>query len=369
MKRFIKHTTIVYMFTFVTGLFILALFFNATNFKVNLVHKTEKMNKVDDLHRNEEDSKDQDVTFDVSPSGNYIVFSTFGEGGDDIYDLYLLELSTLQVTRITKTPSLGEFSPSFSPDGKFISYAGNAKGHNNASIFTRSLKGKNIKQVTSPHNSTDAAPSFCSMKPLIVFARMSNYRPYSTGGYIWDSGDVYTINYVSGILHRITRQKYYRGVTSPKFSPNCKNIVYSAIKNSAANIFAVDSSGLRLPVALTTNKSSKATPEGPNSLSPAFSPDGKYIVFVSNRIQQYSYEIYVMRSDGTNPRKIVSASYDASPVFTRNGKCILFLRFESDAVSRRYELWQVDVTGKNLRRIADSSLFDNPLAWIPKKGG
>src|SRR5437016_557659 len=63
--------------------------------------------------------KQRNLSFDVSPAGDQIVFVAAGEGERD---LYLLQLSTLRVTRIAKTPEYEE-DPAFSPNGRSVIYA------------------------------------------------------------------------------------------------------------------------------------------------------------------------------------------------------------------------------------------------------
>jgi TolB protein len=60
-----------------------------------------------------------------------------------------------------------------------------------------------------------------------------------------------------------------------------------------------------------------------------FSPDGKWIVFASNRIdsaeQSPDVDLFVMRSDGTNPVRLTNTpGYDGGPFFSPNGRQIVF---------------------------------------------
>ena len=49
---------------------------------------------------------------------------------------------------------------------------------------------------------------------------------------------------------------------------------------------------------------------------PSWSPDGKRIVFVSNREEDANWEIYVINADGRNPRNLTNNPHDdASPAW------------------------------------------------------
>jgi Tol biopolymer transport system component len=69
-----------------------------------------------------------------------------------------------------------------------------------------------------------------------------------------------------------------------------------------------------------------------------------------------------MNLDGSNPVRVTqNRSYNQAPIFTPDGRRLLFL---ADARrSGRYELWEVETSGKNLRRVADRGLFERPLRW------
>jgi Tol biopolymer transport system component len=95
-----------------------------------------------------------------------------------------------------------------------------------------------------------------------------------------------------------------------------------------------------------------------------------YIVFLSDRIERFAYDLYLMNSIGTNPvpLSITSISrYNQNPVFMPGGKSPLFLAGTSQNLGSRaiYCLWQVNSDGSNPRQIAGSGLFTNPLTWKP----
>ncbi len=105
---------------------------------------------------------------------------------------------------------------------------------------------------------------------------------------------------------------------------------------------------------------------------PDVSADGNHIVFISDRIDPYHYDVFIMNLDGTNPKPLgvtTISRYNQNPVFMSDGKGVLFLAGTERNVGSRatFSLWQVDAEGKNPRRIADSGLFTNPSSWKPKR--
>jgi Tol biopolymer transport system component len=66
---------------------------------------------------------------------------------------------------------------------------------------------------------------------------------------------------------------------------------------------------------------------------PAWSPDGKKIVFMSDR--DGDIEIYVVNADGTHLKRLTHApGRDAHPAFSRDGRKIAFRR-PAETCSRR----------------------------------
>jgi Tol biopolymer transport system component/Zn-dependent M28 family amino/carboxypeptidase len=109
----------------------------------------------------------------------------------------------------------------------------------------------------------------------------------------------------------------------------------------------------------------------------AFSPDGKMIVFSSNRNAykgklsekdqkqfdldvSYFCDLYVMNSDGSNVRQITtSPGYDGGPFFSPDGKKIIWRRFSPDGHSA--DIFTMNVDGTDEKRITDFGA----MSWAP----
>lgn len=79
--------------------------------------------------------------------------------------------------------------------------------------------------------------------------------------------------------------------------------------------------------------------------SPAFSPDGRLIAFVSPNRRK----LMVMRSDGSHPRAIYEASSIKSPCFSADGSKVFFSR---DTSGEGYaDLYSIAVDGGSARRL------------------
>ncbi len=301
------------------------------------------------------------VAFDLSPDGKRIVFSAADA------DLYLLDLNKSLVTRLTNTEIL-ETAPVFAPDGKTVAYSAGTGGKSADHIFTLDLTTLKTVQLTSGTSTSDASPAYSADGTRLVFARAHRIRPYSMGGWTADQYDACIVSKNGGKVQRISNANYY-GQSRPQFLDK-NNLIYGASGDYP------DSANYLMTANITTGKTIIITPKSSandNYLGSDadVSPDGKNLVFVSDRIESYSYDLFTMNSGGGKATSLGAAKvsgYNQNPVWTPDGKNILFLAGTSSNAGSRpiFDLWQIGADGKNSRRIASRALFDAPMKW--KKG-
>ncbi|MBF2055600.1 MAG: M28 family peptidase [Candidatus Sericytochromatia bacterium] len=109
----------------------------------------------------------------------------------------------------------------------------------------------------------------------------------------------------------------------------------------------------------------------------SYSPDGKQIVFASNRAAYsrklssadaqrlerdpaYFIDLYIMNSDGSNVRQLTDhPGYDGGPFFSADGKKITFRRF--NAKGDKAEIYTMNLDGSDLRQITRLGV----MSWAP----
>src|SRR5262249_22663994 len=94
---------------------------------------------------------------------------------------------------------------------------------------------------------------------------------------------------------------------------------------------------------------------------PAWSPDGKKIVFMSDRDGDIG--IYVANADGTHIQRLTYApGRDAHPAFSRDGRKIAF---QSPRGNREPQIYVMTVKGSDQTKLTDLPGFTGVPDWSP----
>ncbi len=142
------------------------------------------------------------------------------------------------------------------------------------------------------------------------------------------------------------------------FSPDGKFIVFSYSKDESCFLYKAN---------LATGKATRLTQtkagcEG----SPAYSSDGKTIAFSYAPKKSAKANIYLVNSDGTNPRRIIESDADDTyPIFAPNGAKIYFARslffgnYDGINPDRKHDwdLFSADSDGNNLKQITAKKFY------------
>ena len=288
-----------------------------------------------------------DITFDVSPSEDAIVFNGVGAGGRD---LFLLDLASREVTRIAESEDY-EVAPSFSPDGQLIVYAGGMPGDRADHIFTITRDGTSKHQLTS-EDANDTSPCFSPNGSHIVFARD---KTYNWGGLAanWENGGVICVIDADGKNERqLTPDDLF--AFAPCFSLDGESVYYA----TNDGLWSVPIDGA------TPAKQINATSDWDQRLS----PDRRRIAYSQGKYAP-DQELFVAAKDGSQATKLPTSQKSCfTPVWSPDGERIYF-RIETwpqgpTGVPKR-SLWRINLDGSNEEQIADAALFDNALNWTP----
>lgn len=140
----------------------------------------------------------------------------------------------------------------------------------------------------------------------------------------------------------------------PTLSPDGKSFVFSAKTQDNYDIFLRRVGG-KNPINLTPNSSEKDT-------QPAFSPDGKFIAFRSDREPS---GIYVMEQTGENQRRI--SDFGFHPSWSPDGQQIVVSErgFDRPLTRTKSSLWIVNISTGEKRKLTEAGNLSYQPNWSP----
>ncbi|HEX5720952.1 MAG TPA: hypothetical protein VF179_32660 [Thermoanaerobaculia bacterium] len=260
-----------------------------------------------------------------SPDGSRIVFQSDRNGNSDIY---IMKSDGTGLTRLTDRPEADQ-TPAWSPDGTRIVFQALRDG--NEEIYVMNADGSNQVNVTR-HPSNDSHPYWSPDGKRIIF---------NTNRDTGETDEVYTMQADGTDLRRLTTNDIWD--TYASWSPDGKKILLrKRIKepgidgegkpmdfNSEIFVMEADGSG-------AVNLSRNPAFDG----WPSWSPDGRRILFSSNR--SGTFGVYVMNADGSGVQPLMMSQpgeEHTKPIWSRDGKKIVCTRTKDGNV----EIFTLDV--------------------------
>ncbi len=163
------------------------------------------------------------------------------------------------------------------------------------------------------------------------------------------NSDIYLMDLRNRAVQRLTSDPAID--TAPSFSPDGKQIAFESDRGGSQQIYVMNVDG--------SNQRRLSFGQGANG-TPVWSPRGDLIAF-TRRVGNI-FNIGVMRTDGSGERLISSGGKDEGPTWAPNGRVLMFGR--SLEGGRGSQIWSVDVTGRNERRVLTPTSASDP-AWSP----
>ena len=168
--------------------------------------------------------------------------------------------------------------------------------------------------------------------------------------YPGEMGEIYTMNADGSGIARLTFELNADDAW-PAWSPNGKRIVFASDRTGDRELWAMNSDGTDL-VRLTHSA-------GPDA-GGVYSPNGKQIAFHSRR--DGNFELYVMGADGENPTRLTNhPGTDLWPDWSPNGKGIAFQR----GFRGNEDIYVLDLKTGEERRLTDHPAPDRMPVFSP----
>jgi TolB protein len=173
------------------------------------------------------------------------------------------------------------------------------------------------------------------------------------------NSDIYVIELARRTQRRLTNDAAID--TSPSFSPDGKMLVFVSDRGLGPQLYIMREDGAQMNCPKGGRDTTcRITFDSGRFTDPVWSPRGDWIAF--SRQGDGKFSIGVIRTDGSGMRILTDGYQDESPTWSPNGRVIAFERTASRGAGPK--LWSIDLTGRNLRRMPTPRDATNPT-WGP----
>lgn len=250
-----------------------------------------------------------------------------------VKELFIADFDGANERQLTKTGSIN-VSPGFSIDGReiyFTSYSGGKPD-----LYKVSVNGGDIKPVAA-YEGLNAAPSVSpdGRKIACTLSKDGN-------------SEIYVLDTEGRVIKRLTHHRSIE--TAPSWSPDGNRIVFSSDRTGSPQLYVMDDDGLN---------TKRLTYRGGYNDSPVWSNRGDQIVFVT-RARTGRFDIAAVDTAGREYHMLTDIGTNENPHFSPDGKHLVF----SSTRLGGNNLYTMDATGRNQRRLTRSGVCSNPV-WGP----
>jgi TolB protein len=295
--------------------------------------------------------------------GDQIAFTVNRDGWGEIWVMAADGTARTRLTELEprENDAAGSTSPAWSPDGDRIVYAAQigttAEDSSQTEIYVMRADGTERRGLTE-NDVFDGFPSWSPDGTRIAFTRAG------TAG-----GGLFVMDADGGDEQQLTRTARTRFDLAPAWSPDGSQIAFTRIAPSAGP----DLRSVALyAVTPDDGRTRKLADAGADT---AWSPNGRRLAFVSYRDRfgqtcfhecSTSGEIYLLDLETGSVRRLArSQADDRSPAWSPDGRLVAFVSDRSNRQEHANEIYVMSPSGGDLRRLTRNDVWDLEPAWRP----
>jgi len=226
-----------------------------------------------------------------SPKGNEIAFDANWRG---TFSVYVADTNGNHIRRVPDD-SVWSGHPAWSPDASEIAFARGPEGHRH--LFIMRADGSQLRQITDGLGN-DHFPAWSSDGTTLAFNSDRNGKR-----------EIFTVRRDGSQLSRLTHNDSQND--EPEWAPRDTAIIYDSDRGGSWNIWVMRPDG-------------SADQKLHAGAAPSFSHDGGRIVFQDTPAKGI-VSLFVMNADGTEVARVTSTNaLDFVPTFSPDGRQIVF---------------------------------------------
>jgi serine/threonine protein kinase len=249
----------------------------------------------------------------LAPDGKSFVYASDAAGN---FDLYIQRVGGKKATNLTKDSPAADTQPAFSPNGEQIAFRSEREPKG---IYVMGASSENLRRVAD----FGYQPSWSPDGKEIVVGTFGLAAPNTRVGL--DNG-LWIVNVETGAKRELIKED----ATFPAWSPNGKRIAYWFYAKGLGrrDIATIPADGGE-PIVITTDF-------GTSNWNPVWSPDGKFLYFVSDKGGNVNFwRVSINETTGevlSAPEPTVAPSkYSRHLNFSRDGKRMIYVQTDNQS--------------------------------------